>query len=729
MRKQELLRFRKQKATPSMMRSAEQDELQDRYGYHYFDCRGYRIGMYLRCLLERDVLKVSFFLTEPMKAGGKLPAFELYLDKKNMCFITYDCIEKKWRNAKLDMLPWPRYIQYSVNKWISAEDHTMIKNYLETKQGGYAGLVEFQLQVRAEELKQRHRRETDPWDLDLEQTRPIPKDWDHWVHKVGITRNFIFYHYDRKGAKTGYCSYCEKEVPIKEPRHHKEGVCPKCRHKITFKAIGRMGSFNTPSENMYLIQPCDTGFMIRQFVGNKCYYRGDYKNPHYSCWEVRRSIFNQKAQPVSAYYWGVYKQTHSRWVKSGICGTHGRYYWECGMHYGKSLAPLFKTALRDTGYAYFLQKNKQTDPEYYLAYYNRVPQLEKLVKADLNVLVQECFSKCDDYQKFFAGRQETELIKAMGIDAPRLKRLRESKMGLQYLYWLRYEKEHNMVPNDELLMWFIGKNIAPNAVDFIDDRMSLLQIRNYLERQSKENRESIHWVLRTWADYLSMAKRLNLDTTDSIIYRVRKLKQRHQELVERCNELSDELFAEEMLQTFPNINEVCRSIQDLYSYTGRSYMVVVPTDIMDVIREGKALHHCVGKQERYYDRISRRESYVLFLRRRKDPDKPYYTLEIEPDGTVRQKRTMFDRQEKDIDKAKKFLREWQGVVASRLTGVERKLAIRSKALRNQEFEELKQQNKFVYIKNEGSRSLLQLLLDDLMENTEAVAEPVLAAAA
>ena len=302
-------------------------------------------------------------------------------------------------------------------------------------------------------------------------------------------------------------------------------------------------------------------------------------------------------------------------------------------------------------------------------------------------------------------------------------------MGLQYLYWLRYEKEHDMVPSDELLMWFIGKKITPDAINFIDDRMSLLQIRNYIERQSMENRESIQWVLRTWADYLSMAKRLNLDTTDSIIYRVRKLKQRHQELVDRCNELSDELFAEEMLQTFPNINEVCRSIQDLYSYTGRSYMVVVPTDIMDVIREGKALHHCVGKQERYYDRISRRESYVLFLRRRKDPDKPYYTLEIEPDGTVRQKRTMFDRQEKDIDKAKKFLREWQGVVASRLTGVERKLAIQSKALRNQEFEELKQQNKFVYIKNEGNRSLLELLLNDLMENTEVVAEPVLAAAA
>ena len=728
MRKQELLQFQKQKATPSMMKWAQQDELKDRYNCRYSDCRGYHVSMYIRCLIERDILKVSFFLTGQMKTGGNLPAYELYLDKKNMCFITYDCIEKKWRNAKLDMLSWPRYVQYSDNRWISSKDYKRIKDYLETKQGGYAGLVEFQLKVREEELKQRHRRETDPWDLDLEQTKPIPKDWDHWVQKVGITRNFIFYHYDRKGAKNGYCSYCEKEVPIKEPRHHKEGVCPKCRHKITFKAIGRMGRFTTPTENAYLIQACDSGFMVRQFCVSKSYYRGNYKDPHYSSWEVRRAIYNHKARPISAYYWGVYKQTQSRWIKSSICGTRC-YGWEVGKHYGKSLAPLFKTALRDTGYEQFLEKEKMSDPEYYLAYYNRIPQLEKLVKANMNVLVYECFKSCDEYQKFFAGSQQTALIKAMGIDAPRLKRLRKSKMGIKYLRWLRYEKEHNMVPDDELILWFIGQSIEPKEISFIDDKMSPVQIRNYLERQAKENRESIHWVLRTWADYLSMAKRLKMDTTDSIIYRVRKLKQRHQELVERCNELSDELFAEEMLQAFPNINEVCSSIKDLYSYTGRSYMVVVPTGIMDVIREGKALHHCVGKQERYYDRIARRESYVLFLRRKKDPDKPYYTLEIEPDGTVRQKRTMFDRQEKDIDKAKKFLREWQGVVASRLTGVERKLAIRSKALRNQEFEELKQQNKFVYIKNEGSRSLLELLLNDLMENTEAADEPVLAAAA
>ena len=49
-------------------------------------------------------------------------------------------------------------------------------------------------------------------------------------------------------------------------------------------------------------------------------------------------------------------------------------------------------------------------------------------------------------------------------------------------------------------------------------------------------------------------------------------------------------------------------------------------------------------------------------------------IEIEPDGTVRQKRTMYDRQEADIEDAKKFLKKWQKEISRRLTDEERELA-------------------------------------------------------
>lgn len=71
-------------------------------------------------------------------------------------------------------------------------------------------------------------------------------------------------------------------------------------------------------------------------------------------------------------------------------------------------------------------------------------------------------------------------------------------------------------------------------------------------------------------------------------------------------------------------------------------------------------------------------------------DKPYYTLEVEPNGTIRQKRTYFDRQNEDLKDAEKFLKEWQKVVSERLTESDREKAEKSKVLRLQEFEQLRQ---------------------------------------
>lgn len=728
MKKKELLQMKTRYATPSMINWAQRDTPAVRNRWYWGDGRGYKIGMYLRCDIQRDILRVSFFLPELMKAGGKLPAYELFIDRKREEFITYDCLNNRWLTAKLDLLPWPLYVRNSEEKWISEKDYSLIKRYLNVKQGGYAGLFEYQLYVRAEQLKRRHRRETDPWDLELEQTPKIPKDWEQWVKKTGIPHHYMFYRYERKGAKTGYCSYCEKEVPIREPRNNKKGKCSCCRNEVTFKAIGKMGSFESPTVDMYLLQRCDTGFMVRNFKGCARYYRGDYKNPHYSKWEIRRALFDHEAMPISAYYWGVYKQQKTRWMKGSVCGTSG---WgrDTGVVYEKTLPGLYRKELLTTGFQELLKQNREVDPERYLAVWRNVPQIEQMLKADIPVLVDECMRSCERYRTFFGGRAESSLIKAMGIDATGMKRLRDSGRGLDYLFWLRYEKRYGKPIPDPVLFWFCNEKIDPGKISFIDRKMSVVQIHNYIRRQMEENQETSHWVLTTWKDYLSMAKRLKMDTDDEIIYRVRKLKQRHQELVDRCNEMAEELRLQEMEEKFPQVRKVYESVQDLYSYKGKNYMIVVPTGILDIMHEGNNLHHCVGNSERYFDRIERRESYVLFLRRRRNPSQSYYTLEVEPDGTVRQKRTMYDRQEKDIEKATKFLKEWQAVVSKRLTKDEKQLAAASKELRTKEFLELQKSGTRVWTAGYNGRPLLEILLEDLMENTSVAEEPVLAAAA
>ena len=185
----------------------------------------------------------------------------------------------------------------------------------------------------------------------------------------------------------------------------------------------------------------------------------------------------------------------------------------------------------------------------------------------------------------------------------------------------------------------------------------------------------------------------------------------------------------EMEEKFHHVNAICQEIKAKYEYADADYMVMVPSGILDIITEGRALHHCAGSSDRYWDRIERRESFVMFLRKTADPFHAYYTLEVEPDGTVRQKRTEYDRQKKDIEQATEFLQKWQRVITARLTESDKALAAESRILREKEFIQLKKDRVIIHTGHLAGRLLADVLMADLMENTDSIQSPALAAAA
>lgn len=210
-----------------------------------------------------------------------------------------------------------------------------------------------------------------------------------------------------------------------------------------------------------------------------------------------------------------------------------------------------------------------------------------------------------------------------------------------------------------------------------------------------------------------------MDVNDSIIYKASKLKQRHDELVLRGQLKDLEKEAQKVAEKYPHVEQILGKIKGIYSYAGKKYTVIVPDGIADIMVEGRNLNHCVATSDRYMDRIERKESYVVFLRKTQAPKQSYYTLEIEPDGTVRQKRTMFDRQHPDIEDANKFLKQWQKEVAKRLTDTDRELAKKSKELRIEGFAKMRRDRVTINTGILRGQLLVDVLMADLMENEEA----------
>lgn len=724
MKKNDLLTLPILKATPAMMRMAAED-IPKKTTYKYWNGNYTReeskYDLFMRGAVREDILLVALYLPKSMRLGSRLPAYTVFMDKKADSWITYDYEKKRWLTAKLDRLFWEESYNVRTARWISEKDAKTVLNYLGTQTGDYWGILKYQQGVRADELKVRHRRETDPWDADLSQTPAKPKDWDKWVGKVGIPEHFIFYQYSKKGAKTGYCSYCEKDVPIRAPKHNKEGRCPCCRHKIIFKSMGKAGTIDTKDHFVYLMQRCKDGMMLRLFKASRRYRKGDYKNPGQCAFEIRRVIYDRCGYPLRAYYWGIYRQTITRWIKGGHMSATAYYYHDYnGRVYGKTLPDLMRRGLSRTGFMEYLKRKVTVDPERYFIVLKGLPQLEMFSKAGLPRLTDECLNPSSyDFREKLRLRDGTSMTKILGIDAQELKRLRENNGGLEFLNWLQYEKSTDKEIPDKVITWFCEHKLKSGDFKFIADRMSMVQIYNYLRRNMSKEHMECREVITTWADYLSMAARFAMDTSDEIVYRPTKLKLRHDELAARSISKDIAIQAGEVLQKFPHVEMICKSLARKYEYAGKDYVIKAPSNIEEIIVEGNNLHHCIANSDRYWERIERHESYLLFLRKADEPEQAYYTMEIEPGGTVRQIRTYYDRQNKDIDKARAFLCEWQAEVTKRLTEDDRKKAKKSRVLREQEFIQLRNDQVKIHTGHLAGRLLVEVLTADLMENVAA----------
>lgn len=709
------------RATTEMMETEWDDIPQKIPGQYWETCRKY--ARFARCQVESGILKMALFFPDNLRTGGYLPSYEVFVDRAAGKFTTYDRMADKWRTAKLDNLDWPHHICATEGTWMSPTEAKTVQTYLGGERGGYDGVLDYQEQLRTEALIRRHKKTTDAWDADLSPTRPLPKDWERWVDKVGVQQNYIFYHYEKRGAKEGYCTYCGKNVPISRPRYNKTGRCPCCRHEAVFKSIGRLDRLTTDWNCVYLLQPRPDGFIVREFWAARSYTKGTHETPKVMCIERLRTIYDSQLNP-RAYFWGDYKHLELRWIKGlpnpSWYSPESSYYYHGGKPgrvYGKGMSQLFRSKLGGTGIARYLHGDHSfMEPNDYLYEKKKACFRELISKADLPKLTSECLSSDETLFEVFNGGVRDGLTKALGLDTQRLGRLRRNNGGKAFLTWLRWEKEQDTVLDDTVIGRFCKWGIRPGDLVFILDRMSPFQVHNYLCRQAKESKEKVQQVLITWKDYLAMAEKLGMDTSDSIVYRVRLLRQRHDELVLRRNQEDSKSLAAEVLKDFPEVDYICRDIQEKYQYTGEKYAVVVPNGALDIIVEGKLLNHCVGGQVRYWDRIQRHEAYILFLRKASAPDMPYYTLEVEPDGTVRQKRTNFDRQGADIKDAEAFLTEWQHVVAQRLTVNDRKKAAVSRVLREKEFEQMRKDNVIIHAGHLAGQRLVDVLTADLMEN-------------
>lgn len=706
MYKKKLRELRKLNATREMVEKAKSDKpTKGKRGWNYEITFPHKYGLYLRAQHLAGILKIAVYPADWMVEGIITPCYEIYIDYDNSQFITrrldkhYN--EVKWTEAMIDNLntvegvKLGRYYGACIvgccaeDPWMDAHQASYIKKTLKTDSSGYRAIVEYQRRVRKQNIEAARKRETAPWDADMERVPDEPKMFRRWVEHEATPINYMIYDYDRKGATKAWCTYCERQVNIKDkPLHNNTGTCPRCHKSMTYKSSGKIKTLSTGWYDAQLVQNIDGGVVVRYFGANKTWHGNTKASLHVH--ESMRCIIMDGT--VWEYNWELYKNTEHRWCLNKYRSTYGNY---SGYIYPCNMYHLRKTGLIHSSLPDMVRHDprKKIDACRWIEMEHKEPNIERCVKAGLYTLAAEI---AYDTYHIKLNRSSTELTKALGIDRMRLARLVAHDGGYIYLEYLQLEKAKNTIYPDDMIIDLTENNITVQNLKKITTHMSLQKAYNYLKKNSESNvYRPLAQALTTYADYYHMAEELKMDISSEQIYKPKDLKKAHQQVIDMLNRKGWEKTAEKSAKKFPKVNKELLRLTK-YEYKGTDYQIVAPKTITDIVREGSILGHCIHTCDFYYSRIETRESFIMFLRKNEDPDKPWYTLEVEPSGNIRQKRTVGDNQNDDLKAAVPFLHEWQRWLQKVLNKEDRKLAKISEKKRRENYKKIRDEQKRVW---------------------------------
>lgn len=518
--------------------------------------------------------------------------------------------------------------------------------------------------------------------------------------------------------------------PLKKRVSHDCSVkCPLCGKIVQVKT--RTDHITAPPESLYKLDKIDeTASVLRIF-------RVDIGWEYARHWvtideEIRIVIYKQELFKSNRYDYKIfYNIPWEGWHKSNNLNYRARDGYMYPGDYSEALKnTVYKDAIRIIEFlaaaGWKLNYNRLLSGVYQVKGY--AEKIEYMAKGRFRNLLRETVA-CTEYPGWNMAYYGPLDIRAKSInkmfyinDRQKINRIRDENGGNEMVKWMQYSDETGEKIPTETLRWLLRCGLGPENIRYHAGKyLSTTQLMNYIRRQQKEQYPGFteEAVLEQYNDYLSMCKACNKNMKDELTYRPRELKRRHDEIVidkqqmdilkeMMASQKEREQYAQEMREKYPTAEQTLHEIKERYEYENEEYKIIVPESLVDIVKEGRALHHCAGSSERYFDRIETRETYICFLRRKEQEGVPFYTIEVEPSGTIRQHRSYMD-EEPGIEQIRDFLKEWQRVLKKRLTKADKELAKISKEKRNANIEDLKAKN---------NTRVLQGLAEDFMDAEE-----------
>lgn len=143
----------------------------------------------------------------------------------------------------------------------------------------------------------------------------------------------------------------------------------------------------------------------------------------------------------------------------------------------------------------------------------------------------------------------------------------------------------------------------------------------FLEYMQKQNTN-----LSSYTDYIKACEFLELDMSLKKNKFPHDFKRWHDIRIDQYHTAKAMKDAEERKELYAQFAVVAEKYLPLQRDKDETFIVVIARSPQDLIREGEALSHCVGRMN-YDQKFAREESLIFFVRDKNRPNDPYVTLE------------------------------------------------------------------------------------------------------
>ncbi len=646
---------------------------------------------------------------------------------------------KNWSTGKLEYIPvggytyWGSTYNYrfrlisgekEAEAWLKAKFGDTVGRYCDYDVVDYVGAVEASTSRRRRFLTCKRKRERiNNWLKDLP---PYPDDIRAFIDDTvfgGIHFAFEWGVGTKKKPKKEYaCSVCGKRFELPEMKHGKYYDCPLCGARVRCDKRCKTND-RIYSSRITLIQPYHDREGAPCPIKREMYVSKRFTSEGETVWINEGSL---------AVLTGAKHLENGKEIFFYASGE----WWDkntWGFQYSKGYCYPDVSALKGTRYDLHTVE-AAAKAGWYLQYNNLLqyidePRMEYLVKGGFYGLVYDLTTTCSEAH-LMPGN---DIKSVLGLDGQGVARLRENKGGVVYLAWLRAAFMCGYKLPEKTIQYFCDKTIMPSEVaEPLNHGASPEKIANYIEKQRKLCGTNAHYIAVTWRDMLNMQGKYTQGGGSYTLF-PKNVKRRHAEL---CGIRDIELHKAQMQtrldtidehisgmakevrtieERYPGVKAVCERVSSTFEWSDGTYSVIVPAGIQDVLVEGYLLGHCIARPKHdgtylYFERIEENESFICFLRKNERLNAPWYTMEVEPDGSIRQLRTYGDDEGVDRAEAKEFLKKWRRTVKSRLGKADIKAAEISREKRLAEFAELRRGQNRIY-----NGKLRGLLLADVLE--------------